>query len=160
MVLWEGNLVKAHLVLHREDKTPLHTGGIETIFLEDETIITAGTDGFIKWWSLPEIDAAEADEILEVAIQPIKEVSIKSEDGEYAHILNVVRGNGIWLVNDVKGRLWRLDSSDFSATVILNYHSGAITDLALSDSYNMAVTCSVDGMVKVWDYFRGEEFYS
>jgi len=72
MVLWEGNLVKAHLVLHREDKTPLHNGGIETIMLDEDTIITAGTDGWIKWWSLSEIDGAEADEIPEVAILPLK----------------------------------------------------------------------------------------
>jgi hypothetical protein len=52
MILWEGNLVKAHLVLNREQKTPLHTGGIETIMLEGETIVTAGTDGWIRWWSL------------------------------------------------------------------------------------------------------------
>lgn len=76
MVLWEGNLVKAHLVLDRELKTPLHTGGIETIMLDGEYVISAGSDGWIKWWNLAEIDAAEADEIAEVAIQPIKEISI------------------------------------------------------------------------------------
>ncbi len=74
MVLWEGNLVKAHLVLSREDKTPLHKGGIETIFLIDESIVSCGTDGWIKWWSLAEIDAAEADEIAEIGIAPTREV--------------------------------------------------------------------------------------
>jgi hypothetical protein len=52
MILWEGNLVKAHLVLNREKKTQLHIGGIETIFLIDDNIISCGTDGYIKWWSL------------------------------------------------------------------------------------------------------------
>jgi hypothetical protein len=32
--------------------------------------------------------------------------------------------------------------------------------MVLSDSYNMAVSCGVDGMVKVWDYCRAEEYYS
>jgi WD40 repeat protein len=128
--------------------------------LDGEYVISAGTDGWIKWWNLADIDAAEADEIAEVAIQPIKEISIQTENGEFAHILNVVRGNGIWLVNDVKGRLWKLNSDDFSAQILLEYHSGSITDLALSDSYNMAVTCSEDGVVKVWDYLRGVEYYS
>lgn len=106
MILWEGNLVKAHLVLDREAKTPLHKGGIETIMLIDDSIVSCGTDGFIKWWSLAEIDAAEADEILEIAILALKEVEIHTEQGDHAHILNVVIGNGIWLINDVKGRLW------------------------------------------------------
>ena len=160
MVLWEGNLVKAHLVLNVESKAPLHNGHIECIMLDGETIITAATDGWIKWWSLTEIDAAEAGEIQEVAIEPLKEVSIQTEKGEYAHILNVVRGNGFWLVSDVKGRLWKVDTSDFTSQIVLEYHSGAITDLALSDSYNMAVTCGIDGTVKVWDYIRGQEYYS
>jgi len=140
MILWEGNLVKAHLVLDREAKTPLHTGGIETIMLIDDTIVSCGTDGWIKWWSLGEIDAAEADEILEIGIQPLKEVSIQTEQGEFAHILNVVIGNGMWLINDVKGRLWKVNSEDFSAKIILEYQSGEITDMAISDAYNMCVT--------------------
>jgi WD40 repeat protein len=159
MILWEGNLVKAHLVLDREAKTPLHTGGIETIMLIDDSIVSCGTDGHIKWWSLAEIDAAEADEILEIAIQPLKEVSIQTESGEYAHILNVVMGNGIWLINDFKGRLWRVNVEDFSAKIIFEYNSGEITDMAMSDAYNMCVTCGQDGMVKVWDYLRGEAYY-
>ena len=69
--------------------------------LDGEYVISAGTDGWIKWWNLADIDAAEADEIAEVAIQPIKEISIQTENGEFAHILNVVRGNGIWLVNEL-----------------------------------------------------------
>jgi len=76
MILWEGNLVKAHLVLDREKKTPLHNGGIEVILFEEDYFITAGTDGFIKWWPLKNIDDAEGDEIAEIAIAPVKEVSI------------------------------------------------------------------------------------
>ena len=98
MILWEGNLVKAHLVLDRDTKKSLHDGGIEPILFEDDQFITAGTDGRIKWWSLTDIDNAEADEIAEVAIRPLKEVEIKTEDGDYAHIINIVKGNGIWLV--------------------------------------------------------------
>jgi hypothetical protein len=36
--------------------------------LIDDQIVSCGTDGYIKWWSLAEIDAAEADEILEIGI--------------------------------------------------------------------------------------------
>jgi len=79
MILWEGNLVKAHLVL--DDKVrppkPLHEGMIEIIFLEDNFFITAGADGFIKWWDFNEIDNAEADEVLEVVIAPLKEKQIR-----------------------------------------------------------------------------------
>ena len=90
MILWEGNLVKAHLVLDQELKTPLHDGMIEVILFENDEFITAAHDGYIKWWSLVEIDNAEADEELEVAIQPIKECCIKTETGDPAQIINMI----------------------------------------------------------------------
>ena len=65
---------------------------IEVILFEDDTFISAATDGYIKWWSLQEIDAAEADDILEVAIQPLKETVIATESGDKAHIINMVKG--------------------------------------------------------------------
>jgi hypothetical protein len=79
MILWEGQLVKAHLVLDADTKKPLHSGTIEVILFENDQFISAATDGYIKWWSLQEIDAAEADEIPEVAIQPLRETHIVTE---------------------------------------------------------------------------------
>jgi hypothetical protein len=34
-----------------------------------------------------------------------------------------------------------VNPEDFSAKVVFEYHSGAITDMAMSDAYNMALTC-------------------
>ncbi len=68
LILWEGNLVKAHLVLDAPNKTPLHNGMIEVVFLEGEHFITAARDGYIKWWRFADVDNAEADETVEVAI--------------------------------------------------------------------------------------------
>ena len=113
LILWEGVLVKAHLVLDRDSKAPLHKGMIEVILFEDKCFITAGADGFIKWWPLNDIDQAEGDDIQEVAIRPTKEVSISTGEGEFAHIVHMVKGKGMWLVQDAKGRLWQLDSKDF-----------------------------------------------
>lgn len=65
---------------------------IEVILFENDQFISAGHDGFIKWWSLAEIDNAEADEVLEVAIQPVKQCKIQTEKGDLAQIINMVRG--------------------------------------------------------------------
>ena len=81
-----------------DKKIPLHNGPIEVILFENGEFITAGHDGYIKWWSLQQIDNAEADEIAEVIIQPLREISIKNNDGAYAHIVNMVRGKDFWLV--------------------------------------------------------------
>jgi len=54
--------------------------------------ITAGGDGFIKWWDFTDVDNAEADEILEVKIAPLKEKQIRDPEngGEPAYILNMI----------------------------------------------------------------------
>jgi hypothetical protein len=54
MILWDGVNVKAHLVLGVQNGKimPLHDGAIEVILFENGEFITAGHDGFIKWWSL------------------------------------------------------------------------------------------------------------
>ena len=84
MILWEGNLVKAHLVLDMDAKTPLHNGMIEVILFENDHFISAAHDGYIKWWSLAEIDNAEADEVLEVSIEPVKTCQVRTAEGDPA----------------------------------------------------------------------------
>ena len=156
MVLWEGNLVKAHLVTDIDTKEPLHQGMVEVILFEDDHFISAAHDGYIKWWSLAEIDNAEADEVLEVAIAPVKECRIQTPNGDMAQIVNMVRGENFWLVQDFKGRLWKLDFQTLKSEIVLDFHSGRINDMAISDCGNMCVTCGQDGNIKFWDYVSGE----
>ena len=156
MILWEGNLVKAHLVLDEELKTPLHNGMIEVILFEDDQFISAGHDGKVKWWSLVDIDNAEADEHLEVAITPHKTCSIHTEDGDAAQIVNMVRGDGFWLVQDFKGRLWKLGVDSLKSELVIDFHSGRINDMAISDCGNMCASVGEDGNIKFWDYVKGE----
>jgi hypothetical protein len=59
-------------MLDVENKTPLHNGMIEVLIMDGEHYISAGADGYIKWWLISEIDAAEADEGLNVAIAPVR----------------------------------------------------------------------------------------
>ena len=66
----------------------------------------------------------------------------------------MVKGTGMWLIQDGYGRIWRLDCEDFSAEIINDFHSGEITDCAVSDSVHMSVTVGQDGNIKVWDYIR------
>jgi WD40 repeat protein len=132
---------------------------IEVVLYEDKNFITAGADGYIKWWPLADIDQAEGDEQPEVAIRPLKEVSISTPEGDYAHIVNMVKGKGMWLVQDAKGRLWQLDAKDYQATVVREFHQGQITDLAVSDSFNMCITTGENGLIKVWDYLRQVPLY-
>ena len=83
LIVWEGQFVKAHLVLDVENQTMLHQGMIEVILQDGEYFVTAGVDGYIKWWKVIDVDSAEADEGLDVALVPTKEILIaENEDGK------------------------------------------------------------------------------
>lgn len=57
----------------------------------------------------------------------------------------MVRATNFWLLSDGRGYMWRLACEDFSVTQIMEFHSGKITDMAVSDAYNLALTCAEDG---------------
>ena len=63
LILWEGNLVKAHLVQDIATMKPCHDGMVEFIVIEGDYVLTAGGDGYIKWWKFNDIENAEADDI-------------------------------------------------------------------------------------------------
>lgn len=132
MVLWEGNLVKAHLVLDRDTKQPLHKGMIEQVILDDDLFITAGGDGYIKWWRFTDIDTAEADEVPEVPIAPVKEKLIQDPaTGETAYLVNMIKGNGFWLLADGRGKIWKMKDDTLEISEVCHFHSGKIKDLTI-----------------------------
>ena len=166
LILWEGNLVKAHLVLDQSLKTPLHHGMIEVVYLDPEHheyFITAGGDGYIKWWKFHDIDNAEADEILEVVIAPYKEKLIRDESngGEPAYIVNMIRGRDHWLITDGKGKIWKMMMDEqMTVSEITDFHSGGVRDLAVTNVFNSTLTIGEDGQVKLWDFVKDKKFYA
>jgi WD40 repeat protein len=132
LILWDGNLVKAHLVLDAQKKTPLHNGFIEVVMFNGEHFITAGGDGFIKWWRFSDVDNAEADETLEVAISPVKEQLVKDpKTGEPAYIVSMIKGRDHWLIADGKGKIWKLMHDETEPREITSFHSKQVRDLAI-----------------------------
>ena len=161
LILWDGNLVKAHLVLDAHKKTPLHEGFIEVVMFDGENFITAGGDGYIKWWKFADIDNAEADETLEVAIAPVREQIVKDPStGEPAYIVSMIKGKDHWLISDGKGMIWKLMMANNEVQLVFNFHSKRIMDLAVPSSINAALTLGEDGQAKLWDFIRDKQFYS
>ena len=81
---------------------------------------------------------------------------MRTAEGDPAQIVNMVRGDNFWLIQDFKGRLWQLDFETLESKSILDFHSGRINDMAISDCGNMCTTVGQDGNIKFWDYVKGE----
>lgn len=142
LVVWEGQFVKSHLMLDDVTKKPLHDGMIEVILQEEENFITAGTDGWIKWWRVSEVDAAEADEGVDFPIRPVKEIQISENKlgKNPAHIMNMISAGKKWFIQDGKGRIYSLSKDSDEYNQIYSFHQGSINDLITSPSHNYACT--------------------
>ena len=130
--------------------------------LDGEHFITAGGDGYIKWWKFHDVDNAEADERVEVQIAPVKEKMVRDEsnNGEPAFIVNMIKGHDHWLILDGKGKLWKMMMDTMDVVELMHFHSGMVQDLVVSHVQNSAVSIGQDGQVKLWDFIKDKEFYS
>ena len=157
LLLWEGDLVKVELC--RKGQKPCHIGNIEFVFLDEGEIITGGADGIIRIWDFEQIDQADViDDNDLIEIMPLQEVKLATRTGASAkHLakLNDPDTPSHWVVQDNKGSIWRVDlqvsHTHKPPERIYTFHSGAITGLDVSDNSLHAVTCGVDGRVRLYD---------
>lgn len=75
LLLWEGNFIKCRFV--RPGGEACHNGYVTYVDLdrEERKVITAGTDGYIRWWNFDTIDTAEvdSDNSIDFEIAPVVE---------------------------------------------------------------------------------------
>jgi len=133
---------------------------IEVMIADGEYYITAGHDGYIKWWRITDIDTAEADEGVDFAIKPIREVLISDdEEGKHpAHIVNMILADNKWYVQDGRGKIYVMSRDSDISTEVYTFQEGTVNDLAVSPSHNYAVSIGSNGMLKVWDYVKQKVF--
>ena len=124
---------------------------IEVMIADGDFYITAGHDGYIKWWRIADIDSAEADEGVDFALVPVKEILIsEDEEGKFpAHIVNMVLADGKWYIQDGKGRIYVMNHDSELSTEVYDFQEGTVNDLAVSPSHNYAVSIGSNGMIKV-----------
>ncbi len=159
LLLWDGNLVKAHIWL--VGKQPLHAGMIEQVIIKDNFVVTAGSDGFIKWFDLGTIANTEPDETLTLEIKQVYGFQIKSaEDGTPAYIVSILQGPDHWIIADGKGKLWTFNTETREHKEILHFHSGRIMDMAICKDANAAVSLGADGATKLWNFAKSAEVYT
>ena len=157
LLLWEGDLVKVELC--RKNQKPCHVGNIEFVFLDEGEIVTGGADGIIRIWDFEQIDQADViDDNDLIEIMPLQEVKLATRTGaSVKHLakLNDPDTPSYWVVQDNKGSIWRVDlqvsHTHKPPERLYTFHSGAITGLDVSENSLHAVTCGVDGRVRLYD---------
>ena len=156
LLLWEGDLVKVELC--RKGQKPCHIGNIEFVFLDEGEIITGGTDGVIRIWDFEQIDQADViDDNDLIEIIPLQEVKLATRTGaSVKHLAKLHHPDtpSYWVVQDHKGSIWRVDlqvsHTHKPPERLYTFHSGAITGLDVSWNSLHAVTCGIDGRVRLY----------
>jgi WD40 repeat protein len=127
-----------------ENITTNSENSITTLVLSKQSLITGSQSGRLTWLSLQQ--KYQVDYALEF-LDPISNV-VYSPD--YSYII----------IGTTMGGLHSLAVGDDSAptkgkpTRVLDCHKGDITGLAAFSLQHFAVTCGVDGTLRIWDYTK------
>lgn len=168
LLVWEGQFIKCRIV--RPGEAGCHDGPILHVSLDrtDMLVVTAGADGYIRWWPFVGIDGAESeDESMRCELTPLWELFVGDAVAARCVERGGVRGDPAsdhLLITDKMGALWQVpmpaqaagavatDSPASETRKLATFHAGAITGVDTSFLEQLAATCGVDGTVRVWDF--------
>ncbi|GMF32680.1 unnamed protein product [Phytophthora fragariaefolia] len=157
LLLWDGNFIKCEILTSRRHLP--HAGTINVVDFDEEEglIITAGKDGYVRFWNFDSIDSADVAADETVALVPMRrQVLIKPQ----MDIRAVVKeSTGRYLLQDGAGgiHILLLKSSD-EHQVGFDYipnDTGRATGVTCSPYEHLAASCGEDGSVRAWDYISG-----
>ena len=135
LLLWEGIFVKANL--SEPEGKKCHTGLVEHMSWEDiddinkMKVMTAGHDGYIKWWKYLDIENVVLDDNSNGFIEPLRTVLLTNpENNRPIKIISLVKRDDFWLVQDGNGYLVKVipnkDSDNFEIKIISSFISDTI----------------------------------
>jgi len=169
LLVWEGVFVKCELVLRlpepnetAEEKTARnpHQAQCDVVLIDKEFLVSAGYDGYLRWWSLADIDLCEADYDsghIQVTIEMKDECWIPGPNFENyrpASIQHIATKGKIWLIQDCRnGCIWRFNSENRQVTQEIEAHAYAINGIAMCQSLpGLIITAGVDGSLRAHNY--------
>ena len=179
LLLWQDDLIQFVIKPQIDDSyddntqyTTCHQGNIvyvdicqlnletENNGLDDETenletqsyIVSAGVDGFIKFWNDDNIEFFEpTDENPDYEIELIFELQVPSKQN--THIISMVKSsdNSHWIIQDASGYLWKLDSKQFAFSLLMDFHGYRLTGVDTGNNSHSIVSAGFDGTIRSWD---------
>lgn len=153
LLLWDGNFIKCEIMTSRRHMP--HAGAINVVDYDaaEGHIVTAGKDGFVKFWSFDAIDRADVPPEDTVALVPMKKQFLI---GPQMDIRSVVKeSSSRYLIQDGAGsvHLLAIEGEEFYVEIdYLSNETGRVTGISCSPYEHLAASCGEDGSVRAWDY--------
>lgn len=81
LLLWEDNFIKCRYV--RKGGLPCHSGEVTYVGLDkdENRLITASVDGFIRWWNIDIIEQSEVDSDKSINYELVPDVEYQLDEG-------------------------------------------------------------------------------
>ena len=167
LLLWDGGLVKVEI--KRKGGGLCHQGMVEMLWQHGDHIVSAGVDGYLRFWDYTKIDLAEPeDDEPHCHMEPAKEYRIVEQGMEKENVAVKVKTMHLdptgkykeWLVQDDAGGLWRINNTDFTANKLLDFHAGSIVGSDQSPVGPYVASAGSDGSVRLHNIDKKKTEYS
>lgn len=186
LLLWEGDLVKCSFVKEvlkngGEDRgafqqlaynyVPAHTGAINCVCLvhDGKVVVTAGDDGYIRYWSREEMDVAEGDGLPPLyAPKLLLEVCVGST--LRIRSMTLCASINVWCIFDSQGVICTCAFPTLKEIIdgvqagsqeqewpAIQFNGGGIMCSTISSVDHTIVTGGADGVIRLIDYAVGRE---
>jgi WD40 repeat protein len=111
LLVWEGHFIKCRLT--RSGGQSCHAGMVSFLALDrvEKKIISAGHDGYIRWWDFSQIDTAEvdSDHSMDFDLEPLAELYLGENIGVKTMLDSGSQGRQrLLVILDTTGRLMSL----------------------------------------------------
>jgi len=147
------------------------------VFRDDKYILSAGEDGYIRFWDFDVLDNAESDDQFNFFLVPVREEYFQHDENVKQIITNLLlsffsktpahiiwitksKNNEFWILCDAKGKLFKLNTKDFAIQLIHQTNSGKFSGISASETMNAAVSIGEDSCVRLWDFANKREYYN
>lgn len=160
LLLWDGGLVKVELQCEGK---PCHEGMVEMLWQHGERVVSAGVDGYLRFWETNQIDLAEpSDDEPVCRIKPVLEFKIEGKEANATDSEGPSPGVKVktmhldpegkykeWLVQDDAGALWRINYGLLESTQVCSFHAGPVMGCQTSPRGLFVASAGSDGTVRL-----------
>ncbi|CAJ1987419.1 cilia and flagella associated protein 44 / CFAP44 [Leishmania donovani] len=174
LLLWEGDLIACTfarafavdepgakgLGQAPHDIEPCHDGAIHFVSLQGRYVVTAGDDGYMRYWDLHELEVAEGTglppyyapnclhEVCVSAAFRIRSVTLDEEHQQWV----ILDESGTMATLPYPLRNGKLDTTERAGQVRLRLNGVPLTCAAVSPVEHVVLTGGMDGVVRCIDY--------
>eukprot|EP01083_Nonionella_stella_P152343 488165_1 len=152
ILMWQSDLIQ--FVAQPNEDEACHRSNIIYVDIlketESMTLISAGSDGVIKFWECDDIEYFEpSDDLRYYPLQLKHEITVNAN----AQLMSIIKYQDLyWMIQDAMGNVYKLwMNEEYSLRSVMQFHGLYVTSIACGDKSHDAITSGKDGTIRHWN---------